>query len=205
MQGAFLLTPPTMTPSPDHREARAVIAAYGQALAAAPPPRLVALSSVGAEQARGVGNVTASHLMEEALGDLPIPVAFVRPRSFYENFVPALDHIAATGVFDSFVQPVDRAVPMAATADIGTEVARLLVGGWHGRTVVELGTRTSTAQLAAMGLPPDRTVSKAPPRPSRSTPPAADAASRSADDARHDTATTGSRGAIHGGCSPLLA
>lgn len=149
VEGAFLLTPPTMTPSPDYREAKAVIAAYEQALAAAPPPRLVCLSSVGAEQTGSIGVVTALHLMEQALQDLSFPIAFVRPGAFYESFAPALDQVAATGVFDSLLQPVDRALPMAATADIGAVVTRLLADGWEGQEVVELGARTSPAELAA--------------------------------------------------------
>ena len=149
VEGAFLLIPPTMTPSPDYREAKSVIAAYVQAFAAAPPKRLVCLSSVGSEQAEKLGNITTTHLMEQAFADLPFPVAFVRPGSFYENVVPALGHAAETGVYDSFMQPLDKPVPMAATADIGTEVARLLISGWSGdRHVVELGSYVTPAQLA---------------------------------------------------------
>ena len=149
VEGAFLLIPPTMTPSSDYGEARAVIAAYLQALAVAPPPRLVCLSSVGSEQPRDLGNITTTHLMEEAFVGLPFPVAFVRPGSFYENVAPALGHAAETGVYDSFMQPLDKPFPMAATADIGTEIARLLTSGWSGdRQVVELGSYVTPARIA---------------------------------------------------------
>lgn len=149
VEGAFVLVPPTMPPSPDFAEARAVIAAYKQAFAASPPKRLVCLSSVGSEQPHGLGLVTQTRLMEEAFADLPFPIAFVRPGSFYENVAPALGHAAETGVFDSFMQPLDKRFPMAATADIGTEVARLLTSGWSGdRHVVELGSYVSPADLA---------------------------------------------------------
>ena len=83
--GAFLMIPPTMAPAPGYPEAKAVIAAYRQALGRTPPPRLVLLSSIGAQQSSGLGLITATHLMEEALGDLPFPTAFIRAGSFFEN------------------------------------------------------------------------------------------------------------------------
>ena len=77
--------PPIQTPSPDFREAKAVIASYVEALRQSPPPKLVALSSMGSEKTSGLGLITSTHLMEEALRDLPFPAAFVRAGSFYEN------------------------------------------------------------------------------------------------------------------------
>lgn len=159
VDGAFLLIPPAMPPSPDYREAKEVIEAYQHAFATHPPKRLVCLSSVGAEQPHGLGLITQTQLMEQAFADLPFPVAFVRPGSFYENVVSTLGHAAETGVWDSFFQPLDKPVPMAATADIGTEVARLLVHGWSGdRHVVELGSYVTPNDLAqamsaALGVP----------------------------------------------------
>jgi hypothetical protein len=45
----------------------------------------VVLSSVGLQQRGGIGTITSTHLLEEALGDLPFPTAFVRAGSFLEN------------------------------------------------------------------------------------------------------------------------
>jgi len=52
----------------------------------------------------------------------------------------AYDVIAAreTGVINSFLQPLDKAIPMMATADIGVLAAQLLQQQWTGRRVVEL-------------------------------------------------------------------
>ena len=150
--GAYLMMPPVLVPSPGYPEAKAVLASFLEALRRTPPPRLVLLSSIGSEQSSGLGNITTTHLMEEALGDLPFPTAFVRAGSFFENYVGGLGAAAATGVYYSFFQPLDRAFPMIATADIGVEVARLLVGGWDGRKIVELGSPVSADDLArAMG------------------------------------------------------
>ena len=152
VEGAFLMIPPVLAPTPGYPEAKAVIANFLEALRQAPPPRLVALSSIGSQQASGLGNITTTHLMEEALKDLPFSTAFVRAGSFLENYSAGLGAAAATGVFYSFLAPTDRAVPMVATADIGQEIARLLVGGWSGKKIVELGSRVSPDDLAhAMG------------------------------------------------------
>ena len=146
--GAYLMMPPILVPSPGYPEAKAVIASFQEALRQVPPPRLALLSSVGSEQSYGLGNITSTHLMEEALGDLPFPTAFVRAGGFLENYTGGLGAAAATGVYYSFFQPVERAFPMIATADIGAEVARLLVAGWDGKKIVELGSPVSADDLA---------------------------------------------------------
>ena len=152
VEGAFLMIPPTLAPAPGYPEAKAVIASFQEALRLSPPPRMVLLSSVGSQQRSGLGNITGTHLMEEALGDLPFPTAFVRAGSFLENYVSGLGAASATGVFYSFLQPVDRTFPMVGTADIGAEIARLLADGWEGKKVVELGSPVSPNDLArAMG------------------------------------------------------
>ena len=52
----------------------------------------------------------------------------------------SLDVAAArdSGIIMSFPQPLDKAVPMVATADIGREAAKLLQESWTGLRVVEL-------------------------------------------------------------------
>lgn len=148
VEGAYLMLPPFVGGKPDFAETRAMLASFREALGAAPPPRLVALSSIGSEKSSGLGLITQTHLLEEALDDLPFPVAFVRAGSFIENYVPALAFAEASGAFDSYWTPTDRAIPMVGSEDIGREVARLLAGEWSGRRVVELGTRTSPDDVA---------------------------------------------------------
>ena len=149
VEAAFLMLPPLLTPGPGFPEAKAILASLSGALREAPPPRLVVLSSIGSEKDSGLGLITATHLMEEAFKDLPFPVAFVRAGSFLENYVPLLQTAAQTGICYSFYQPLDRKLPMIATADIGREVARLLTSEWSGRRIVELGSPVSPNDLAA--------------------------------------------------------
>lgn len=152
VEGAFVMQPTPVAVAPSFPEARAINAGLREALHRSPPPRLVALSSVGSQHTSGLGNITQTHLMEEALGDVPCPTAFVRAGAFIDNNVGALERVFSTGWFDSFLQPTDRTFPMIATEDIGREVARLLVEGWSGKKIVELGSPVSPDDLArAMG------------------------------------------------------
>ncbi len=148
VEGAFLMIPPVLVPAPGFPEAKAVIASFLKALRQAPPPRLVLLSSIGSERSSGLGNITTTHLMEEALSNLPFPTAFVRAGGFLENYAFSLAAADSTGWFDSLLQPTDRTFSMVATADIGKEIARLLVGGWNGKKIVELGSPVSPDDLA---------------------------------------------------------
>ncbi len=151
-EGAFLMLPPFFTPQPGFPEAKAIVDCFREALHRSPPERVIALSSVGSQHDSKLGMITATHLLEKGLGELPLPLCFVRPGSFLENYVPNLAQAKSTGVFETYLMPTDRAVPMAATQDIGHEIARRLVTGWTGCAVVELGSLISPDELArAMG------------------------------------------------------
>lgn len=149
--GVFILPPPGFDPQPGFPEARAVIAAVSQALQAAAPNKVLCLSTIGA-QATEVNLLTQRTLMEQALSALDMPVTFLRPAWFMEN--ARYDLIAAreTGVIHSFLQPLDKAVPMIATADIGTLAAQLLQQAWAGHRVVELEGQWVSPNDIAQGL-----------------------------------------------------
>jgi len=148
VEGAYLMMPPIQTPSPDFREAKAVIASYKEALAKSAPPKLVALSSMGSEKTSGLGLITSTHLLEEGLGNEPFPVAFVRAGSFFENYLFGLQ-AAQGGTLPIFYAPTERKLPMVATEDIGAEVAKLLTSEWTGKRFIELGSLVSSDELAA--------------------------------------------------------
>lgn len=147
VEGAYLMMAPNTAPSPDFREAKALLASYKEALERSAPPKVVALSSIGSEKTSGLGLITSTHLLEEALGDEPFPVAFVRAGSFFENYLFGLQ-AAAGGTLPTFYSPTDRKLPMVATEDIGAEVARLLTSEWTGRRFIELGSMVSPDELA---------------------------------------------------------
>lgn len=149
VQGAFLMLPPLLSQAPGFPETKAIIASFCEALSQTPPPRLVVLSSVGSQQTSGLGLITATHLLERALDNMHFPTAFIRAGSFLENYTYALKPAASAGTFDTFLTPTNRPVPMVAAADIGMEIARLLVDTlWSGKRIVELGSRISPDDLA---------------------------------------------------------
>jgi NAD(P)H dehydrogenase (quinone) len=149
-EGVFVLVPPNFDPSPDFREARATGATLRSALEAARPGRVVYLSTIGAQASQS--NLLTQHgIIEQVLGDLSVPITFLRPGWFMENsswdLVPARER----GVVPSFLEPLDKPVPMVATADIGRVAAGLLQETWSGRRVVELEGphRVTPNQIAA--------------------------------------------------------
>ena len=91
----FVMLPAVWAPSPDYREAKGVIANYVDALSRVVPPRVVALSSMGANRTSGLGMITALSLLGQGFRSLPSPVAFVRAGGFFENFLSAYRPLTA--------------------------------------------------------------------------------------------------------------
>jgi len=149
VEGAFVMLPPVWAPSPDYKEAKGVIASYVEALTNAAPPRVVALSSMGANRTSNHGVIAALTLLEQGFRDLIMPTAFVRAGGFFENFLYGLQ-VAQGGTLPVFYNPTNRKSTMVATNDIGAEVATLLTGpAWSGQRVVELGSMVSADEVAA--------------------------------------------------------
>ena len=136
-EGVFILPPSEFDPAPGFPEARAVIDAVCTALAWAHPDKVVCLSTIGA-QASETNLLTQRTLMEQALSALDLPVTFLRPAWFMENFAWDVAQARDEGVIASFLQPLDKPVPMIATADVGRVAAELIRQDWNGRRVVEL-------------------------------------------------------------------
>jgi NAD(P)H dehydrogenase (quinone) len=67
-----------------------------------------------------------------------MPITFLRPAWFMENFRWDVAAARESGIIMSFLQPLDKPVPMVATPDIGHEAAKVLQESWAGRRVVEL-------------------------------------------------------------------
>src|SRR5258707_8134384 len=149
VEGAFVMLPAVWAPSPDYREAKGVIAHYVKALTKAAPPRVVALSSMGANRTSGLGMITALSLLEQGFRDLISPIAFVRAGGFFENFLYGLQ-VAQGGTLPVYYNPTNRTSTMVATNDIGAEGATLLTRpAWSGQRVIELGSMVSADEDAA--------------------------------------------------------
>lgn len=150
MEGVFILLPPVFDPTPGFPESVAVVEAVRAALLAARPAKVVCLSTIGA-QATQANLLSQLKLMEQALSDMPMPVTFLRPGWFMENAAWDVALAREAGAIRSFLQPLERAIPMVATADVGRVVAELLMQNWAGTRIVELEgpRRVSPNDIAA--------------------------------------------------------
>jgi uncharacterized protein YbjT (DUF2867 family) len=150
-EAVFVLLPPNFDPAPGFPDTEERVAALHAALLAGQPRRVVCLSTIGA-QAQQPNLLNALRIMERTLGTLPMPVAFLRAGWFMENLMWDIALARATGVVPSFLQPLDKPVPMVATADVGRMAAELLQQDWSGVRVVELEgpVRITPNEIAAV-------------------------------------------------------
>jgi NAD(P)H dehydrogenase (quinone) len=136
--GVFVMVPPNFAPAPGFAETKATLKVLHEALSRALPLRAVYLSSIGAEQASGLGLITSSHLLEETLGDLPISQAFLRAGWFFENSAGDVASARNEGKIRFQLHPLDRKFPLVATADIGKAGAETLTENWSGIRHIEV-------------------------------------------------------------------
>jgi uncharacterized protein YbjT (DUF2867 family) len=135
-EGVFVMLPPIFDPSPGFPECRQLVTALRKALETAQPPRIVCLSTIGA-QATQTSLLTQLQILEQELRGLPV-IAFLRAAWFMENFAWDVAPARQTGILRSFLQRLDRSLPMAATRDVGRTAAELLLQSWRGQRIIEL-------------------------------------------------------------------
>jgi NAD(P)H dehydrogenase (quinone) len=136
--GVFVMVPPNFAPAPGFAETKATLKVLHEALSRALPSKAVYLSSIGAEQASGLGLITSSHLLEETLGDLPFSHAFLRAGWFFENSAGDVASARNEGKIRFQLHPLDRKFPLVATADIGKVGAETLTQSWTGIRHIEV-------------------------------------------------------------------
>ena len=137
VEGAFVLPPSEFDPAPGFPEAKAINAAIAAALSTARPPKVVCLSTIGA-QAKRSNLLSQRTLLEQALASLPSAVTFLRPAWFMENLAWDIDQAKTQGTLSCFLQPLERALPMVATEDVGNYAAELIQQSWTGQRIAEL-------------------------------------------------------------------
>jgi len=151
--GVFVMIPPYWDPTPGYPEARAIAVALRQALAATTPPRIVCLSSVGAQHAAALGLITQLFILERELRRLSLPTAYLRAAWFMENAFSNVAAARSSGVLPSYLSPLDHAIPMVATADVGAAAADVLTQRWDGARTIEIeGPRSYSPNDVATAL-----------------------------------------------------
>ncbi|MGY2290948.1 NmrA family NAD(P)-binding protein [Pseudomonas sp. SDO528_S397] len=147
-KGVFILLPPNFDPVEGFAATRELIGNFHDALSSSRPGKVVCLSTIGA-QAVQPNLLSQLQLLETSLRTLDLPITFLRPAWFMENHQWDID-AARSGVIPSFLQPLDKPVPMIATADVGRTAAELLRETWQGKRIVELeASQSVTPQLIA--------------------------------------------------------
>jgi uncharacterized protein YbjT (DUF2867 family) len=136
-EGAYLLSPPAFGVPDALAHGRAIVDAVVAALAQAPVPHLVWLSSVGAQHPLGTGPIRTAHYAETKLSGGKTPVTFVRAAYFQENWGSIAGAAKGQHILPSFLAP-GRAIAQVATADIGRVAAEALLEGPRGTRTVEL-------------------------------------------------------------------
>jgi len=137
-EGVYVMTPTYHDAEDMFTENLRDLASLKDAITAAEVPKIVLLSSIGAHLKEGTGPILKLRAMEQLFFDLPISCASIRAAWFMENFAGLIESTRNSGFLPSFLSPLDRAIPMVATRDIGKLAARLLQEKWKGVRIVEL-------------------------------------------------------------------
>jgi len=145
----YLMNPPAYQAEDLFAETEKVIEAFQTAIENSALEKIVALSSVGSQLSSGTGNILTTYKLEQAFGNLEIPVTFIRAGGFMENWNGVLDAAKTQGVLPSFFQPLDRKISQVAAADIGRVAAESMQEKTEGKEVKELaGFWTSPSEVA---------------------------------------------------------
>jgi uncharacterized protein YbjT (DUF2867 family) len=151
-EAVYVMMPPMFDPSEGFPEVRALSQSVADALRVAAPKHVVALSTVGAQVSR-FNLLEQLHEFEKTLRPLPMPVSFVRSAWFLENTSWDVAPARGTGVVPSYLQPLDRAIPMVSAEDVGITAASLMLEGPSAPSIVELeGPATISPNDIAVAL-----------------------------------------------------
>lgn len=146
----YLMNPPNYQSKDLLVETDENIEAVQAALKNSTIEKLVVLSSAGAFLGEGTGLIQTLHKIEEAFKTSEIPVTFVRPPNFMENWSANLETIETQGVLPSFFEPLDVKFPQISVEDIGREIVNAMLEETEGVQYKELaGILYSVEDVAA--------------------------------------------------------
>jgi len=150
VDGVFFMVPPLLNALDPRSENRVILTAAVHALQASHVPKVVLLSSIGAQLAEGTGLILKAHDMEQAILPIGIPTASIRAATFMDNLRALLPHIRETGKWPTPLEQLDKPMELIATEDIGKLAAQLLTEPWNTNRILELeGPRLYSLQESA--------------------------------------------------------
>jgi uncharacterized protein YbjT (DUF2867 family) len=136
---AYVMIPPNPASTDPLGYSNRVSDAIAAAVQSAGTKNVVALSSIGAEQASGTGPVVGLYNLEQKLNQISSAnVLYLRAGYFMENTLPQVNAIRQMGAVATPLRP-DLKLPIIATRDIGTAAADVLLHPTiHGKQSREL-------------------------------------------------------------------
>ena len=138
VQGAYVVSPQHYNREDLFERADLIADTTARAAVAADVPRLVALSSVGADRASGTGWIRMNRMFEQRLGETGVSTIFLRSAYFMENWMPMVGQAMRSGTLPTFLAPPQRPLPMVATVDVGSTAAALLQEKRTGTCIITL-------------------------------------------------------------------
>lgn len=123
----YAMVPPNFS-APDFQAYQAKVSeSLASAIRKAAVPKVVVLSSIGADKPGNTGPVTGLHRLEERLNKVGgFDAVYLRAGYFMENILPQVAVIRNFGMMAGPVR-ADLPLPMIATRDIGAAAAQLLL------------------------------------------------------------------------------
>ena len=149
-EAAFVMIPPDYAAHSLLDHYRKMSKSIASAVRGAGVPKVVSLSSLGAEHPSGTGPIKGLHEHEQILNTLDADVLHLRATYFMENLLMNVPLIQSQAIMGSAIRG-DMPIPMIATRDIAKTAAdRLVVQDFKGKTVhYLLGQRDLTLREAA--------------------------------------------------------
>jgi len=126
VDGVFVMLPTDIRHPDPAGEARSLTDAAAAALQVGRVPRVVTLSSIGADRAERNGPVADLHHLERRVNAIPgIHAVHLRAGYFFENWMASIGLIRSSGINGGGLAP-DLPMAMIASRDVGVAAAGLL-------------------------------------------------------------------------------
>lgn len=106
-----------------------LIDTLGDALAAAKPHTILAISDYGAQHSSGTGVTVIFHALERRLRMLDSRLVLLRSAEHMENWARLAKAAAEYGRLPSFYHPLTKLLPTVSASDVGSIAAELLLEG----------------------------------------------------------------------------
>ncbi|RDU98996.1 NmrA family NAD(P)-binding protein [Trinickia dinghuensis] len=117
---------PTGVPDPESAM-RKMIDVAADALCAAPPAHVLAISDYGAQLEAGTGITLLFHYLETRLAPLAGRLTLLRSAEHMQNWARVIPVALQNGAFPSLHQPLSKVFPTVSAHDVGSIAAELLL------------------------------------------------------------------------------